>query len=98
MADTKATTTQNERPDVIAPTQSRASQEVDASKHLAGHTDYHGIDTSQVQPGADAAYEAKISVLNEALIDIGMNSFQWKLFVTTGFGWFCDQVLHSHTT
>lgn len=60
--------------------------------HLAGHKDYHGIDTTQVQPGADAAYEAKITILNEALIDIGMGPFQWKIFATTGFGWFIDNV------
>lgn len=59
---------------------------------LAGHTNYHGIDTTQVQPGADAAYEAKISVMNEALIDIGMGPFQWKVFAMTGFGWFVDNV------
>lgn len=59
---------------------------------LSGHADYHGIDTSQVQPGADAAYEAKIVVMNEALIDIGMNSFQWKIYAMTGFGWFVDNV------
>ena len=57
----------------------------------AGHRDYHGIDTTEVQPGADPVYEAKISVLNEALIDIGMGSFQWKIFATTGFGWFIVQ-------
>jgi hypothetical protein len=45
-----------------------------------------------VQPGADAVYEAKISILNEALIDIGMGPFQWKMFMMTGFGWFLDQV------
>lgn len=57
----------------------------------AGHTDYHGIDTTEVQPGADPVYVAKITILNEALIDIGMGSFQWKIFATTGFGWFIDQ-------
>lgn len=36
------------------------------------HTNYHGIDTSQVMPGADAAYEAKISIMNEALLDISI--------------------------
>lgn len=85
---------------------SRTDQEerVEATRHvdhdpsrdekagLSGHVDYRGIDTSHVQPGADAAYEAKISLMNEALIDIGMGSFQWKLFVLTGFGWFVDNV------
>lgn len=59
---------------------------------LGGHANYHGIDTSQVMPGADAAYEAKISIMNEALLDIGMGSFQWKIFAVTGFGWFVDNV------
>lgn len=67
-------------------------EDLDLGKDLAGHANYHGIDTTQVQPGADAVYEAKISVLNEALIDIGMGPFQWKMFMMTGFGWFLDQV------
>lgn len=57
-----------------------------------GHREYHGIDTTAVMPGADAAYDAKVAIMNEALIDIGMNSFQWKIFATTGFGWFVDNV------
>lgn len=68
------------------------NEELDLGKDLAGHANYHGIDTTQVQPGADAVYEAKISILNEALIDIGMGPFQWKMFMMTGFGWFLDQV------
>ncbi|KAK5020454.1 hypothetical protein LTS07_011537 [Exophiala sideris] len=51
-----------------------------------GHREYHGIDTTHVQPGADAAYDAKIALINEALIDIGMGPFQWKLFMLTGYG------------
>lgn len=46
----------------------------------------HGINTSDVQPGADVAYEKKIAILNEALIDIGMNGFQWKIYAMTGLG------------
>lgn len=59
---------------------------------IGGHANYHGIDTTQVMPGADAAYEAKISIMNEALLDIGMGPFQWKVFGMTGFGWFVDNV------
>ncbi|ETN42332.1 uncharacterized protein HMPREF1541_01486 [Cyphellophora europaea CBS 101466] len=59
---------------------------------IGGHTNYHGFDTTQVMPGADAAYEAKITVMNEALLDIGMGPFQWKIFATTGFGWFVDNL------
>ncbi|KIW80201.1 hypothetical protein Z517_06816 [Fonsecaea pedrosoi CBS 271.37] len=66
--------------------------ELSVEQKTTGHRDYHGIDTTHVQPGADAAYEAKIALVNEALIDIGMGPFQWKLFILTGFGWFVDNV------
>ncbi|RMY21153.1 hypothetical protein D0866_12358 [Hortaea werneckii] len=48
----------------------------------------HGINTADVLPGSDVAYEKEISILNEALISLGMNSFQWKIIFMTGFGWF----------
>ena len=57
-----------------------------------GHANYHGIDTRNVLPGADEVYETKIAILNEALIDLGMGSYQWKVFLTTGLGWFVDNV------
>ncbi|CAI6091745.1 hypothetical protein V2G26_003764 [Clonostachys chloroleuca] len=78
----------------VAPVTNDAvlQEDLDLGKDLSGHEDYHGIDTTQVQPGADAVYEAKISILNEALIDIGMGPFQWKMFMMTGFGWFLDQL------
>lgn len=78
----------------IAPAMHRPpSTAPSVSKRIGtGHTDYHGIDTTQVQPGADPVYESKISLVNEALIDIGMGPFQWKVFATTGFGWFADQL------
>lgn len=57
-----------------------------------GHANYHGIDTQNVIPGADEIYEAKIGIMNEALIDLGMGSYQWKVFFTTGLGWFVDNV------
>ena len=46
--------------------------------------------------GADEGYERKISIMNEALIDLGMGSFQWKVFAMTGFGWFVDNVSPNH--
>ena len=68
--------------------------EADGGKNIGSIEDVvrKGIDTSHVQPGADEAYEKKIVIMNQALIDIGMNSFQWKIFATTGFGWFVDNV------
>jgi len=69
------------------------SLEQEATKDIGvGHVDYHGINTSEVLPGADAAYELKIKIMNESLIDIGMGPFQWKIFFMTGFGWFVDNV------
>lgn len=61
-------------------------------QHLGGHGDYHGINTSEIQPGTDAVYEGKIALMNEALIDLGMGKFQWLVFAATGFGWFVDNV------
>jgi hypothetical protein len=50
------------------------------------------IDTTTVQPGADMAYELKVAILNEAILDLGMGKYQWWTFVLTGFGWFVDNV------
>ncbi|KAL6407177.1 membrane transporter [Ilyonectria robusta] len=67
---------------------------IDAESYSKGtideQNDYRGIDTSVVSRGADEVYERKVAVMNQALIDIGMGSFQWKIFAMTGFGWFVD--------
>ncbi|TVY42795.1 hypothetical protein LOCC1_G004900 [Lachnellula occidentalis] len=44
------------------------------------------IDITTVQPGTDTAYELKIVLLNQAMLDLGMGKYQWTLFVLTGFG------------
>jgi hypothetical protein len=68
-------------------------EEVDEkAKGLSGHSNYHGIDTQAVHLGADEVYEKKVALMNEAIIDLGMGSFQWKVFAMTGFGWFVDNV------
>lgn len=46
----------------------------------------HNLDIS----GVSGPYNAKVKLLNNALQDIGMGSFQWKLYVACGFGWFMD--------
>lgn len=61
-----------------------------------GHQNYQGIDTRALHLGADEVYEKKVSIMNEALIDIGMGSFQWKVFALTGFGWLVDNVGNTH--
>ena len=54
---------------------------------------YHGIDTRALDTGiGDGVYDRKVAVMNQALIDLGMGSFQWKIFALTGFGWFVDNV------
>lgn len=53
---------------------------------------HHGIDTRAIHVGSDYIYEKKVSIMNQALIDIGMGPFQWKVFAMTGFGWFVDNV------
>lgn len=53
---------------------------------------YHGIDTRAITSGVDEVYERKVAIMNQALIDLGMGSFQWKIFAMTGFGWFVDNV------
>lgn len=41
-------------------------------------------------PGTTGLYNAKVKLINDALQDIGMGPFQWKLYVACGFGWFMD--------
>lgn len=54
---------------------------------------YHGIDTQAIPTGAsNGVYERKVAIMNQALIDLGMGSFQWKVYALTGFGWFVDNV------
>ncbi|KAH8732211.1 major facilitator superfamily domain-containing protein [Phaeosphaeriaceae sp. PMI808] len=40
----------------------------------------------------DPVYEAKATVLNKAIQDIGMGKYQWQLFIVIGFGWAMDNL------
>ncbi|KAL4902712.1 hypothetical protein BDW74DRAFT_186678 [Aspergillus multicolor] len=51
---------------------------------------HYGIDTRGISEGVDELYERKVTILNAALIDLGMGPFQWKVFALTGLGWFID--------
>jgi Sugar (and other) transporter len=42
--------------------------------------------------GHDSAYDRKSKVINKAIQDIGMGSYQWRLFVLCGFGWLADNL------
>ena len=41
--------------------------------------------------GHDTAYDRKSKVINKAIMDIGMGSYQWQLFILCGFGWLADK-------
>jgi hypothetical protein len=51
------------------------SPEVNEKDIIAGHVDYRGIDTRGIVHGVDEVYERKVSILNAALIDLGMGPF-----------------------
>lgn len=50
------------------------------------------IATPNSHAGTDAAFAAKVQLLNQALLDIGMGKYQWLIFLMTGMGWFLDSV------
>lgn len=50
------------------------------------------IDSDIAASGLDTAYDRKSKVINRAIQDIGMGSYQWKLFVLCGFGWLADNL------
>jgi hypothetical protein len=88
MTDTKNFPDVVRREDISLP----LGDDPEKAQDKTGHPNYHGIDTRALHLGADEVYEKKIAILNEALINLGMGSFQWKVYVMTGFGWFVDNV------
>ncbi|KAI9846621.1 MAG: hypothetical protein M1838_001220 [Thelocarpon superellum] len=40
--------------------------------------------------GVDSTYDRKSKLINKAIQDIGMGSYNWQLFILCGFGWFAD--------
>ena len=49
------------------------------------------IDLDVAASGHDSAYDRKSKVINKAIQDIGMGTYQWKLFCLCGFGWLADK-------
>lgn len=68
------------------------SSETQGKVEVTNDADYHGIDTRAIPTGTNVVYERKVAIMNQALIDMGMGAFQWKIFAMTGFGWFVDNV------
>lgn len=52
------------------------------------------VDEDLVASGHDSVYDRKSKVINKAIQDIGMGSYQWKLFILCGFGWLVSDALH----
>lgn len=50
------------------------------------------IDADIASSGHDSAYDRKAKVINKAIQDIGMGSYQWQLFTLCGFGWLADNL------
>jgi MFS family permease len=50
------------------------------------------VDLDVAASGHDSAYDRKSKVINKAIQDIGMGSYQWRLFVLCGFGWLADNL------
>ncbi len=50
------------------------------------------IDLDVAASGHDSSYDRKSKVNNKAIQDIGMGSYQWRLFVLCGFGWLADNL------
>ena len=50
------------------------------------------IELDLAASGHDTAYDRKSKVINKAIQDIGMGSYQWSLFVLCGFGWLADNL------
>ncbi|KAL8970740.1 MAG: hypothetical protein Q9197_003657 [Variospora fuerteventurae] len=50
------------------------------------------IELDLAASGHDSAYDLKSKVINKAITDIGMGTYQWQLFVLCGFGWLADNM------
>ena len=49
-------------------------------------------ETRQGRKGQWSEYEIKSKLINKAIGDIGMGTYNWQLFVLCGFGWFADNL------
>jgi MFS family permease len=50
------------------------------------------VDLDIAASGHDSSYDRKSKVINKAIQDIGMGSYQWRLFILCGFGWLADNL------
>ncbi|KAI5272455.1 sugar transporter [Aureobasidium subglaciale] len=50
------------------------------------------VDSDVATEGHNTAYDRKSKVINKAIQDMGMGTYQWKLFTLCGFGWMADNL------
>lgn len=50
------------------------------------------VEATIAASGHDSTYDRKSTIINKAITDIGMGSYQWQLFVLCGFGWLADNL------
>lgn len=65
-----------------------------ASEHGSSDTVDAVIDVKKFDP----VLARKMALVNEAIDEIGMSSFQWKLLLLNGFGYAVDSVCHHFYT
>lgn len=70
---------------------------LDTEKHpekddLGGAASVTSTEATAREEGIQPIFLAKVRVLNDALAEIGMGTYQWKLFVSAGFGWSVDRL------
>ncbi|EPE09768.1 sugar transporter [Ophiostoma piceae UAMH 11346] len=66
-------------PDDMAKTERMLTNGSVLNGKVEAVADSQAIDTHVATPGINIAYEKKIAIMNQALIDIGMGPFQWKM-------------------
>ncbi|KAI9708032.1 MAG: hypothetical protein M1820_004236 [Bogoriella megaspora] len=62
----------------------RNSQDAALDKH-------HDAD-DEIAPAGETVYDRRARIINQAIQDIGMGKYQWRLFVLCGFGWLADNI------
>ncbi|KAF8153781.1 major facilitator superfamily domain-containing protein [Crassisporium funariophilum] len=72
------------------------NEKVDAKGAAERSVESHSSETLVVnlyEDGVlDPVYHAKMLILNRAIQEIGMGSYQYRLLLVAGFGWFADSV------
>ncbi|KAL8278210.1 hypothetical protein RQP46_009383 [Phenoliferia psychrophenolica] len=68
----------------------KSSQQPTDTRLVAASTS--SLEAMAASEGIKPIFLAKVTVMNAAIQDCGMGPYQWKLFISSGFGWFADNV------